>query len=67
MPNIKKKFTGLCVCQNSTQGPTNTVDIFEQLFVKAIVQEIVNETDRDAHEFRKFTGNAFPKQIRVMK
>jgi hypothetical protein len=40
-----KNFTGLHARQNSINGPTNTLDIFYQLFVKDTVQEIVNETD----------------------
>jgi hypothetical protein len=63
----KKVFTRLCARQNSTQGPTNTDDIFEQLFVKNTVQEIVNQTDRYGHEFRNYAGTVFPMQMRVMK
>jgi hypothetical protein len=61
----QKIFTGLCAPQNSMKGPTNIVHIFEQLFSKDIVQEIVNETNHYAQQCRNSRGNIFPKQSRV--
>jgi hypothetical protein len=54
-------FIGMSGCQHSAQDFTNVVGIFELFFAKDLVQQIVNESNCYAQQFKDSSGSIFSK------
>ena len=55
----RETFCGISRPQDSAKGLTNTVETFEQLFDKDMVQKIATEPHRYAQQFKNSRGNTF--------
>jgi hypothetical protein len=58
-------FSGISGPQDSAEGLTNAVDIFEQFFDEDIIQKTVTETNCYAEQFKNLRDNIFSRRLRV--